>query len=112
MVAIILVFAFQRGLLSRLLSHRVLVHLGEISFALYMVHQPIIFYADHFIEPTIVIATDVAQVSRQVLLSVFMLGLAHCAYRYVEVPARNGVRALISGLRTPPPTSPTMTVSG
>ena len=36
---VVYVFAFQRGWLSRCLSHRSLVFLGEISFALYLVHQ-------------------------------------------------------------------------
>ena len=96
MASIILAFAFQRGLLSKILSHRVPMHLGEISFALSMVHQPIMYYADHFIGPTIMIAKDVSHIWGQVLLSVLMLALADCAYRYIEVPARNGVRALIS----------------
>ena len=36
---VIYVFAQQRGALSRVLSHPLLVFLGEISFALYLVHQ-------------------------------------------------------------------------
>ncbi|MBU9660880.1 acyltransferase [Burkholderia multivorans] len=96
MLAIIFVFAFQRGALSYLVSNRVLKHFGEISFALYMVHQPIIMYADHFIGPTILIAKDIGQAWGQVLLSILMLALADCAYRYIEVPARNAVRALVA----------------
>lgn len=38
-VAVIYVFAHQRGRLSHLLSQRWLVFCGEISFALYLVHQ-------------------------------------------------------------------------
>lgn len=41
----IFVFAHSAGALSRGLSNRVLVFLGEASFALYMVHQLIIKYA-------------------------------------------------------------------
>ena len=36
---LISVFAYQRGMVSQLLTHRVFVFLGEISFALYLVHQ-------------------------------------------------------------------------
>ncbi|MCO1435460.1 acyltransferase [Burkholderia multivorans] len=100
MAAIIFVFAFQRGLLSKVLSNRVLVHLGEISFALYMIHQPIMYYADHFIGPTIMIAKDIEHIWGQVLLSVLMFALADCVYRYIEMPARNGVRAMVSSQRT------------
>lgn len=44
-VAVIYVFAHQRGRLSRCLSHRWLVFLGELSFALYLVHQVVLRYA-------------------------------------------------------------------
>ena len=100
MVAIILVFAFQRGALSALLSNKVMTHLGEISFALYMVHQPILFYADRLIGPTIMVAKDLDHIWGQVLLTVLMLALSDCAYRYIEVPARNAVRAMVSSRRT------------
>ena len=36
---LIFVFAYQRGVASQLLTHRGFVLLGEISFALYLVHQ-------------------------------------------------------------------------
>jgi len=40
----ILVFAIGRGYISRLLSNRVPVFLGEISFSLYLVHQQLIMH--------------------------------------------------------------------
>ena len=39
---IVFAFAYQTGPLSRALSSRVLIYLGEISFSLYMVHQIVI----------------------------------------------------------------------
>lgn len=41
---LIVVFFKSSGLLSRVLSSRAVVFLGEISFALYLVHQPLINY--------------------------------------------------------------------
>ncbi|SEA49842.1 Peptidoglycan/LPS O-acetylase OafA/YrhL, contains acyltransferase and SGNH-hydrolase domains [Flavobacterium gillisiae] len=41
---LILVFAFQKGLLSRLLSNNTLILLGEISFGFYMFHQLVLKY--------------------------------------------------------------------
>lgn len=38
----VLVFSLQKGWISKLLSHRFLVYLGEISFAFYMLHLIII----------------------------------------------------------------------
>lgn len=38
MCYIILAFSFQKGWLSKILKHKILVYLGEISFAFYLVH--------------------------------------------------------------------------
>ncbi|VVD74192.1 acyltransferase [Pandoraea commovens] len=43
---LIFVFAHSAGVLSKFLSHRILLFLGESSFTLYMVHQIIIKYAE------------------------------------------------------------------
>lgn len=42
-VVLIAVFFRQAGVLSAALSTRLFVYLGEISFALYLVHQPVIY---------------------------------------------------------------------
>lgn len=41
---LIFIFAFQRGLISKILSNRWLVFLGEISFSFYMIHLLVINY--------------------------------------------------------------------
>ncbi|CAG0972199.1 O-acetyltransferase OatA [Rhizobiaceae bacterium] len=41
---LIAVFSFQGGAVSRFLSTAAMVWLGETSFALYLVHQPVIFF--------------------------------------------------------------------
>lgn len=43
-VIIIFVFAFQSGIFSSLLSFRPLVHLGNINYPIYMIHQLMITY--------------------------------------------------------------------
>ena len=42
-----MIFSFDKGYLSDLLSNRYLIYLGEISFGFYMIHQLVIRY-DHF----------------------------------------------------------------
>ena len=80
---LIYVFAHGLGAVSRLLSLRVFVLLGEISFATYMLHQIVLrwFVAGGFKDqfglwPSIVL-----------ILLVSYLG-SWLAWRYVEVPAR------------------------
>lgn len=52
MSLIVIIFAFEKGLISRLLTSKSLVFLGEISFSMYMFHRMIILYVDeHFIAP-------------------------------------------------------------
>ncbi|MHC1681699.1 MAG: acyltransferase family protein [Clostridiaceae bacterium] len=41
-IFIVYVFAFQGGLISRILSNRVFMYLGEISFEFYMIHRLIL----------------------------------------------------------------------
>jgi len=43
---LIVTFAFQRGILSVILKHPILVLLGEISFSLYLVHTIVLKYFD------------------------------------------------------------------
>ena len=45
---LIFIFAYQGGFFSKLLSNKYLVHLGEISFSFYMLHQLVIRYLDFF----------------------------------------------------------------
>lgn len=44
MVIVILIFSISKGFLSVILSNRVLVYLGEISFGFYLIHQLVIKY--------------------------------------------------------------------
>ncbi len=48
---LIFVFACQRGLISKLLTNRPLVILGELSFSIYLFHSPIVaYFGDHLIK--------------------------------------------------------------
>lgn len=49
MLAIILIFALQKGLFSRILQHKALIYLGEISFSFYMIHMIIIKYGNQYL---------------------------------------------------------------
>lgn len=48
MAALVLVFAYGRGALSRLLRHPSLQLLGEASFALYLVHRPMVIFMERW----------------------------------------------------------------
>ncbi len=84
---LILVFASQRGLLSRLFAHPVAVLLGEISFSVYLLHQIMIRWLvshrsdwAHLGETTVYIAFWAA-----------LLLASWAVWRLVETPARRAL---------------------
>jgi peptidoglycan/LPS O-acetylase OafA/YrhL len=68
----------------RLLGHRVLVHIGLISYPLYLWHWPILAFVRilHYEEPSRLVRTTC-------IVAAFVL--AELTYRYVERPVRLGV---------------------
>jgi peptidoglycan/LPS O-acetylase OafA/YrhL len=99
--AVILAFAYQRGLVSRLLSGPAFRLLGEVSFSFYMLHYLLIRLIDRYPHATHVGDWDAVPRS----LAVFAVSLAASVgcYRLFELPARNRVRAW---LVRPPATRP------
>lgn len=96
--ALVVVIARGRGALSRLLGHRIAVHLGDLAFATYLLHVPLLRLA---------IWRELAERHGPALsMTVFwlvVLALAHIAWRWIEVPARRAiVRAGFRKASTPP----------
>jgi peptidoglycan/LPS O-acetylase OafA/YrhL len=90
----ILVLAFERGHVSRYLGHPTLVLLGEISFAIYLVHQIILrWLAAH---PAILASLPVP-LAYGLFLAV-VLTVSWVLWRFVEKPAR---AALLKRLTAP-----------
>ncbi|WP_064577169.1 acyltransferase family protein [Cupriavidus gilardii] len=92
---LLVVLYAQRGALTRLLSWRPLVYLGEISFALYLLHQLVLrwmfaHYRD-FIEANWLI-------SYGAYWAISIIG-ATAIYHWVEQPSRPALRAALTGSR-------------
>jgi peptidoglycan/LPS O-acetylase OafA/YrhL len=84
--ALVILFANQRSLVGKLLSTRILVSVGLISYSAYLWHQPLFAFAR--IRNQGVLSTP--------LVSILCLAAVACAYfswKFVEKPFRN--RALI-----------------
>ena len=43
-ILIVYIFAFEGGIISRILNNKILIYLGNISMELYLIHQPVIKY--------------------------------------------------------------------
>lgn len=80
---LILTFSRESGSLSRAAGSSVTVYLGEISFALYLIHQPAIFYLKHH-APWFQVLPLPVQVG---LFVVIVLGLSSFLFFSVERPA-------------------------
>ena len=88
--ALIAVVALRRGAVSRLLSHRAFVRLGEISYAFYLVHLSVLIVAEHVLPSSIVSAVALA-------VSLAAAWLLHAG---VERPLRAAIRARAATPRT------------
>jgi peptidoglycan/LPS O-acetylase OafA/YrhL len=87
---VILVFAYQRGFLSRLLSGKVLRLLGEVSFSFYMLHFLLIRLIDRY--PHATHLGDLPPLLRSIAVFAISLMASIGCYRWFEVPARTRVR--------------------
>lgn len=86
----ILVFAYQRGPISRLLSGKVLRLLGEVSFSFYMFHYLFIRMIDRY--PNITIVGDWGPLPRSIAVFAISILVSIACYWWFEVPARTRVR--------------------
>lgn len=80
----ILVYSFQKGLLSRLLSIKPLVYLGEISFSVYLMHRMLLhYYYDHF--------STFEGLVPCALYWLALLASSQLLYEFVECPCRSAI---------------------
>jgi peptidoglycan/LPS O-acetylase OafA/YrhL len=80
---IIIIFAAQRGAFSSVLSQRFYVVAGEISFAIYLLHQII---------QTFILKNSAMPHSMAFALFIFFtVWISYLAWRYVESPARSAI---------------------
>ncbi len=97
--AVIYVFARSAGLVSRYFGSRVMVFLGEISFAFYMIHYQLLL----FIKQEFWIGTNFSIVYFAVLTLALSLGVSAWLYYLVEVPAKETLLKWHAGKFSPSP---------
>jgi len=89
---VIYTFARSNGLISKWMASPMMVHLGEISFAFYMIHMLVFRVVDYEGDPTLITGT-----LGLVLSLVASLAAAELLYRFVEMPCKDGMNALLDG---------------
>ena len=82
--AVIFALALEQGLMARLLSHPFAVMLGELSYAIYLVHWPVlVFFSTH--------RTNFAGIPNWMIFSVIgavILAIAYLVWATIERPCR------------------------
>ena len=92
-----IVYAFSRGtgVLSRLLKGKTLVLLGEASFSLYLIHNPIISLANAIFLKT---SLQVPVVLYSIVLTIVCVIASVMTYRFIEKPIHNYLKLRIKAL--------------
>lgn len=82
---VILVFSLQQGLISKLLSFRLMVVLGEMSFSMYLIHQVLNRFYSYSIG-------DFEKISNKLKFGGYLsilLFFSYLLWKYIEHPLRN-----------------------
>jgi peptidoglycan/LPS O-acetylase OafA/YrhL len=101
---LIYVFAAERGALSRRLACRPMVYLGEMSFALYMLHAPLVLNFTHL--SWLAWAQSWHWAVKWAVMAALSFGLSALVFSFYETPLR---RRLVGWLRTRKPKPPAQT---
>jgi peptidoglycan/LPS O-acetylase OafA/YrhL len=94
---LILVFAFQRGLLSRLLSFKLFRLMGDASFSFYMFHAFFIVTTNRY--PDTLHLSGVSPLTRILLVFSITSLVSLCCHRWFELPCRDWIKGWFTGRR-------------
>lgn len=90
---LILVFSFQKGMISKFLSKRIFTYLGERSFGFYMFHYLVMWYFWILNAKFLHIKSDVLIVC---IMFAITLVMSHWSFLYVEKPMNRLVKKLFA----------------
>lgn len=94
-LTLILIFALEKGMLSRALQTRTFVFLGDMSFSIFITHQLVINYALSYYKNSLFSAFG--QPLTLVFNVIVILGVSLPAYIVIEKPLRTRLRASGAG---------------
>jgi peptidoglycan/LPS O-acetylase OafA/YrhL len=90
MSLLILIFSYQSGYISKLLSGKILIILGEISFSFYLIHQIIIKLIYAINKKIQFTENNFLLIALVLFISIF---LSYLMYNFVEVPSNRYIKS-------------------
>jgi len=86
-------------------SAGVFVYLGDISYAIYMIHVPFFMVAFNFLQDVVGAIDETMSTGLFAVLLVIMIGASALTFEIIEKPARSGIRRLGDRFLKTPTTS-------
>lgn len=92
-------FSFQKGRISKFLSRKTLIHLGEISFGFYMFHQLVLRYFSIINGKILHIENDILIV---IITFTISLAVSHYSFILFETPMNKYIKNTLRNRKTTP----------
>jgi peptidoglycan/LPS O-acetylase OafA/YrhL len=92
-------FSFQKGSISKFLSRKTLIHLGEISFGFYMFHQLVLRYFSIINSKILHIENDILIV---IITFTISLVVSHYSFILFETPMNKYIKNTLRNRKTTP----------
>jgi peptidoglycan/LPS O-acetylase OafA/YrhL len=108
-VLLLLGFALSGGWLARLLSSQRVEYLGKASYAMYILHIPILWW---FGRGVVHGGLNITGVPAGILYLATVVAASVLAYEFVEIPVNRWIRGLVAGQTEAPAPSYEFAVTG
>ncbi|MDR3595082.1 acyltransferase [Clostridium sp.] len=91
-IFIVFIFSFQKGLVSFIISNKILIYLGNLSLPIFLIHQLAISYTSVFFTASIYgYSHEIKHLISQLLLFIVIIFLSDVVHRYYEEPVKNNL---------------------
>ena len=89
---IVLAGAVGKGFFAeRILGSQLMVYLGDVSFGVYLLHRPVLYFWENLI------GLDLHSTAMFLIATATVLAASHLAYRWIEQPARHALSRRSAG---------------
>lgn len=95
-ILFILALALDESLLSKIFSRPALVNLGETSYAIYILHVPLVWLYERWLETSGIVTDSYSFLQATFLPAMILIGLV--AHFYIDIPLRRWFKDFIESI--------------